>query len=84
MALYVHDFVFLLLELSLEEKKHEYECQIRSLENEIRLLEDELTRRDLPFEDVKDDQLEQAMLVGLHVVTCTCSYMYRCKSTCND
>ena len=64
---------FLLLELSLEEKKHEYDCQIRSLENEIRLLEDELKRRDLPLEDIKDEQLEQAMLVGC---ACTCSYMH--------
>ena len=60
--------VFHVLELSLEEKQYEYECQIRSLEDEVRLLEDELKRRDLPLDDIKDHQLEQAMLVQLTTV----------------
>ena len=48
-------------ELTLEEKRYEYEYQVKSLEAEIRLLEDELKRRDQPLTDVTDKHLEQAL-----------------------
>ena len=48
-------------ELTLQEKKVEYEYQVKSLEAEIRLLEDELKRRDQPLNYITDEQLEQAM-----------------------
>lgn len=48
-------------ELTLEEKHSEYESQVKSLEAEIRLLEDELKRRDQPLSDITDKQLEQAL-----------------------
>ena len=48
-------------ELTLEEKRCEYEYQVRSLEAEIRLLEDELKRRDQPLPDITDKQLERAV-----------------------
>ena len=47
-------------ERTFEDKKCDYESQIKSLELEIHLLEDELKRRD-HHGDVTDDQLEQAM-----------------------
>ena len=48
-------------ELTLEEKCYEYEYQIKNLEAEVGLLEDELKRRDQPLTDITDQQLEQAM-----------------------
>ena len=48
-------------ELTLEEKRYEYEYQVKSLEAEIRLLEDELKRRDQPLTDITDKHLEQAL-----------------------
>ena len=49
-------------ELTLEEKKCRYENEVKSLETEIRLLEDELKRRDKPINDhFTDQQLKQAM-----------------------
>jgi hypothetical protein len=48
-------------ELTLKEKQCEYEYQVKSLEAEIRLLEDELKRRDQPLTDITDKHLEQAV-----------------------
>ena len=48
-------------ELTLEEKRCEYEYQVSNLEAEIRLLEDELKRRDQPLTHITDKQLKQAM-----------------------
>lgn len=48
-------------ELTVEEKRYEYEYQVKNLEAEIRLLEDELKRRDQPLTDITDKHLQQAM-----------------------
>ena len=55
-------FITTIPELTLEEKKRRYEYEVESLEAEIRLLEDELKKREKALNDYfTDQQLKQAM-----------------------
>ena len=46
---------------SLEEQQRQYEKQVKRLEVEIQLLEDEIERRDRPMDSATDEEVERAM-----------------------
>ena len=46
---------------NLEKQQRQYEEQVKRLEVEIRLLEDEVVRRDRPMDSATDEELERAM-----------------------